>query len=141
CGQSGCPATTWGSTRSAAPGCGSTSSRRGRFALLTAPGGRREVGSVLEGFTNVLTLWQLRRTAGGRQMHASGLVTRFFRFWWSYRVEIAAFWGGLLVPVCPHDGARVAHRGLGPRRPGAAPHLLPASAASGVGCVQPVPAA
>jgi len=48
---------------------------------------------VLEALSNVVAIWQLRRSAGGGQVHASGLVTRFFRFWWSYRVEIAAFWG------------------------------------------------
>jgi hypothetical protein len=51
------------------------------------------VGSVLEGLANIVSIWQLRRSAGGGQMAASGLVTRFLRFWWSYRVELAAFWG------------------------------------------------
>ncbi len=48
---------------------------------------------MLEGLTNVLALWQLRRPAGSGQLHASGLLTRFSRFWWSYRVELTAFWG------------------------------------------------
>ena len=48
---------------------------------------------MLEALANIMSVWQLRRSAGSGQMHASGLVTRFFRFWWSYRVEIAAFWG------------------------------------------------
>ena len=48
---------------------------------------------VLEALSNVVAIWQLRRSVSGGQMHASGLVTRFFRFWWSYRVEMAAFWG------------------------------------------------
>jgi FtsK/SpoIIIE family len=48
---------------------------------------------VLEALSNVVAIWQLRRSVSGGQVHASGLVTRFFRFWWSYRVEIAAFWG------------------------------------------------
>ena len=51
------------------------------------------MGSVLEALANIMSIWQLRRSAGSGQMHASGLLTRFFRFWWSYRVEIAAFWG------------------------------------------------
>jgi hypothetical protein len=48
---------------------------------------------LLEGLVNVMRIWQLRRTAGGGHPQASGLVTRFFRFWWSYRVELTAFWG------------------------------------------------
>jgi hypothetical protein len=51
------------------------------------------VGSVLEGLANIMQIWQLRRSAGAGQPQASGLLTRFFRFWWSYRVELAAFWG------------------------------------------------
>ena len=44
---------------------------------------------MLEGLANIMQIWQLRRSAGGGQMQASGLLTRFFRFWWSYRVELA----------------------------------------------------
>ena len=47
---------------------------------------------MLEALSNVVAIWQLRRSAGGGQVHASGLLTRFFRFWWSYRVELAEFW-------------------------------------------------
>ena len=48
---------------------------------------------VPAGLSNVVAIWQLRRSVSGGQVHASGLITRFFRLWWSYRVEIAAFWG------------------------------------------------
>src|SRR3977135_1484581 len=71
------------------------------------------VASVLNGLTNAMTLWQLRRSAGGGPMNASGLLTRFFRFWWSYRVELAAFWGtywflyALTMVLGPHLGGWV----------------------------------
>jgi hypothetical protein len=48
---------------------------------------------VLEGLASIVQVWQLRRTAGHGQIPASGLITRWFRWWWSYRVELAAFWG------------------------------------------------
>ncbi|HYR63257.1 MAG TPA: hypothetical protein VET24_11590, partial [Actinomycetota bacterium] len=47
---------------------------------------------MLEGLVKLATLWELRRSPGGGCGPRAGLVVRFVRCLWSYRVEWAALW-------------------------------------------------